>query len=158
MPINIEYPVTISDISLYEELNDIQINVFSLEKTDYIDPQDTDDIRQYIKEEYKSNQHRKDVMNLLLISKDDNFHYVLINNLSRLFCSKTNHKTKFICPHCITKSFLKQELLDTHIIKCANYSELEVKPLDLITTCPEIGKDSIMQFKIKGELLNIRSI
>ena len=91
IPINMEYPVAISDIPLYEELNDIQINVFSLDgftqRTDYVDPHDTDDIRQYIKEEYKSNQHRKDVMNLLLISKDDNFHYVLINNLSRLFCS-----------------------------------------------------------------------
>ena len=84
IPDGIAYPITSNEINLYEELNDIQINVFSLDG--YTD--DIEDMRTCINEEYKSNKHRKDVANLLLVREGDKLHYVFISNLSRLFFSK----------------------------------------------------------------------
>ena len=81
IPVGIAYPITSNEIHLYEELNDIQINVFSLDG--YTD--EIEDVRTCITEEYKSNKHRKDVVNLLLVREGDTSHYVFISNLSRLF-------------------------------------------------------------------------
>ena len=84
IPDGIAYPITSNEINLYEELNNIQINVFSLDG--YTD--EIEDVRTCINEEYKSNKHRKDVANLLLVREGDKSHYVFISNLSRLFFSK----------------------------------------------------------------------
>ena len=62
IPDDITYPITSNDIQLYEELNNIQINTFSLDG--YTD--DTIDIRTCINQEYKSNKYRKEVVNLLI--------------------------------------------------------------------------------------------
>lgn len=139
-PKNVEYPITTDQILDYEELNDTQINVIKLEN--YTD--EVEDVKTCLREVYKSNQHRKKVVNILLIEEGENSHYVLIRNLSRLFTSKTNHKTKFICPHCLTKSFLTNELLDNHINSCANYSESEKKVCDVNVCMPLIN---IMKFE-----------
>ena len=140
IPENINYPVSTDDIHLYEELNNIQINVFSL---DIIN--NDIDINESIKQEYKSNKHNINVVNLLLISKDDNNHYVLIKSLSRLFTSKTNNKKKFICPHCLNSSYGSNDLLNVHISKCLKLSDIEINDLTCIE-CPE-EKDAILQFK-----------
>ena len=50
IPNNISYPITTNDIPLYEELNNIQINVFSLDKY----TEEVEDIRTCIYEEYKA--------------------------------------------------------------------------------------------------------
>lgn len=140
-PLNVEYPITTDVIPQYEELNNLQINVFKLEGF----TEDVEDVRTCIQTVYKSNQHRKDVVNLLLIGEGDNSHYVVVKNLSRLFNSKTSHKgTKFFCSHCISKSFQTMELLEKHTETCANYSETECKKIDIEYKMPE---NNIMKFK-----------
>jgi hypothetical protein len=49
------------------------------------------------------------------ITEEEKSHYVLIKDLSKLFKSQTNHKTKFFCPHCLVKSYNTIEELETHI-------------------------------------------
>lgn len=153
IPKNIKYPITTDNIQSYEELNNMQINVFELDpkfNPHYIDENDDDDdidIRNYINIVYKSNQHKKEVVNLLLLSDGDKSHYVLIRSLSRLFASKKSNRTKYFCPNCITKSFLSCELLEKHVMNCANYSESERKECDIVCKLPEEGDESIMKFK-----------
>ena len=144
-PDGITYPITTNDIPLYEELNDIQINVFSLDG--YTD--DIEDVRTCINEIYKSNKHRKEVVNMLLIREGDKSHYTYISNLSRLFNSQTCHHSKFHCPHCIVKCYNSIELLNKHVEKCLNYDEAERVKIDVVCECPQEGKN-IMKFKIKG--------
>ena len=145
IPKGISYPVTTNDIPLYEELNDTQINVFSLDNY----TEEVQDIRRCIVSEYKSNKHRKRVINLLLIRENEKSHYVFITNLSRLFTSKTTHTTKFHCPHCIVKCFTNMELLNKHIEKCVEFDEEERIKIDVICECPVEGKN-IMEFKNHG--------
>ena len=140
IPDEVTYPIAMSDLHLYEELNDIQINVFSFENYD-----DTiEDVRTCVVEEYKSNKHRKEVVNLLLVRGEGKSHYVLINNLSRLFSSKIkNNHTKFHCPHCLVKCYDTMEKLNTHIEKCLEIDEVDRVKIDVICECPEEGKNTL---------------
>lgn len=139
-PDNIEYPITEDKIALYEELNDMQINVFEL-----IDYDESKDAKSCIQQLYKSNQHRKDVVNLMLIKDGDKSHYVVVKTLSRLFSSNTLRKSKFICPHCLIKSYPSQDKLDNHISLCSSAVGAEVNRLDIEYKCAEEGKN-IMKF------------
>ena len=149
IPENIIYPITSNDIHLYEELNEIQINVFSLDGY----TEDVEDVRTCINEEYKSNKHRRDVVNMLLIRDGDKSHYTYISNLSRLFSSKTSHHSKFHCPHCIVKCYKNVELLNKHIEKCLNYDEVDKVNIDVVCECPIEG-NNIMKFKNNGNKSN----
>ena len=144
-PDGITFPITTDDIPRYEELNNIQINVFSLDGYD----DDTKDIRNCINQEYKSNIHRKEVVNLLLIREGDLSHYVLIVNINRLFASKTNHKSHHFCENCLVKSFLSIELLNKHKIKCQVRDEVEVQKINVNCECPKLG-ENILKFKNEG--------
>lgn len=144
IPDDIEYPIRLDDIHKYEELNDIQINVFSLDEYD----DDTKNIKDCIREEYKANKHRKEVVNLLLIEEDGKTHYVLINSLSRLFACKTTKRVKYFCDNCLVKSFMTMDLLEKHKNKCCNLDEFEKKSLDVSCECPEEGSDkSTLKFR-----------
>ena len=145
-PDDIQYPVTTDDIHKYEELNNIQINVFKLTKL----PEDVEDVRPYIEVCYKSNQHRKEVVNLLLIEDGEMFHYVLIRQLSRLFNSRTCNVVRYFCPHCITKFTYSMDKLNEHVEKCANYSESEKLNCDVVINMPEKYEKDVMYFKNKG--------
>ena len=67
-------------------------------------------------------------------------HYVLINNLSRLFHSKTLHQTKFHCPHCIVKCYSTMDLLNIHVDKCLNVDTFDRVKINVLTECPIEGK------------------
>lgn len=142
-PVDVNYPITTDAIPQYEELNNIQINVFELENF----TEEVADVRSCVREVYKSNQHRKQVVNLLLLKEEDKSHYVLVRNLSRLFNSQTNHKTKYFCPHCLSKSFLTNDLLDKHMLECAHYSESEKKVCDVGIVMPLPLVNDVMKFK-----------
>lgn len=139
------FPIMTDDIHKYEELNDIQINVFSLDGYD----DENKDIKQYIYQEYKSNIHRQEVVNLLLIREGDLSHYVFVNNINRLFASQTTRRGKHICENCLVKSFNSVELLNKHKIKCQNLEESEVQKIDLVYELPEEG-ENILKFKNHG--------
>ena len=144
-PQNIKYPISTNDIEQFEELNNIQINVFELKDYD-----DSKDVKDCVQQLYHSNKHRQNVVNLLLIrdENNDNYHYTLVNNISRLFSSKTRQHAKFICPHCF-KHQQTQSRLDEHIIKCSNAETAEATKIDVVCECPVDGKN-IMKFKNEG--------
>ena len=68
----IEYPVAIMDIDKFEKQNDISINVLGYEDKKLFPLHIT---------ETREKQHHVD---LLLINKDNNSHYILIKDFSRL--------------------------------------------------------------------------
>jgi len=89
-PENFEYPVKLSDIEKFEELNDIKVNVIEIME----DKEDFKPLR-------TTNVINKNVVNLLLIYDGVNSHYVWIKNISRLYASKTTKHKKFICEQCL---------------------------------------------------------
>ena len=70
----LKFPVSIKEIGLFETKNDISINLLAIEERDI-----------YICR--KSNNKSEKKINLLLISKDNKWHYTTIKSLSRLLSS-----------------------------------------------------------------------
>ena len=101
----IEFPVTIKQYNKIEKQNEININVFGYEnKNPYP--------IHVSKEKY--DRH----MNLLLITEDENKHYVLIENFNTFMFNKTKHKErKHFCMHCL-QCFSSEEVLSTHKDNC----------------------------------------
>ena len=83
----IKYPVKVKDITKFEKENlIISINVFGFENGDIFPLRITNEVKQ-------------NYVNLLLISNEENSHYVLVKNLSRLLTSQlcsVEHR-KFYC-------------------------------------------------------------
>ena len=76
----IEFPVTIKHYKI-EKQNNININVFGYEKMQ-------------IYPIYVSKESNGDFLNLLLITDDENQHYVLIEDFNKLMYKQTKHKEK----------------------------------------------------------------
>ena len=74
---------------------------------------------------------KKNHIDLLLISDFGNFHYALINNMSRLFASEisNNKEKKYFCKRCIM-SFRSEEKLKDHKVLCDKSEEGNVKMPD----------------------------
>jgi len=133
----VSFPTTIDDIDIFEEKHsDLSINVY--EYTDYNKEKKVIPIRLTKKLEAKH-------INLLLIKdeENENSHYTLIKNYSRLFSSQlTNHHGAiypcFFCNHACQSKEIQQR----HMKKCqqlTNHSEPSVK-------MPEYGKNTL-EFK-----------
>ena len=68
------------------------------------------------------------MLNLLLITEKDKFHYVFIKDFNRLMFSKTKHKDKkHFCMSCL-QNFSTKEILDNHRKRQAvNYESRIIK-------------------------------
>jgi len=101
----IEFPVTTRQYNKIEKQNEININVFGYEN----------------KQPYPiflSKEKYDGQMNLLLITKNDNKHYVLIKDFNRFMFNKTKHKArKHFCMHCL-QGFSSEEVLSPHKNNC----------------------------------------
>ena len=87
--IGIEFPVTIKQLNKIEKQNEININVFGYEEKQ---PYPI----------YISKEKHEDHMELLLITKDENKHYVLIKDFNKFMFNQTKHKNKkHFCMHCL---------------------------------------------------------
>ena len=97
----IKFPVSIKQYNKIETQNSININVFGYEKKQ---PYPI----------YVSKEKFDDVLNLLLISEDENKQYCLIKYFNRFMFSKnkTQHKKHF-CMHCL-QCFSSEEILSNH--------------------------------------------
>ena len=101
----IEFPVTIKQYNKIEKQNDININVFGYE--------DRQPFPIYI-----SKEKFEDQMNLLLITKDNNKHYVLIEDFNKFMYNQTKHKErKHFCMHCL-QCFSSERVLTDHKENC----------------------------------------
>ena len=101
----IEFPVTIKQFSKIEKQNSININVFGYE-----------DKQPY--PIYVSKEKYEDHMELLLVTKDENKHYVLIKDFNKFMYNKTKHKErKHFCMYCL-QCFSSERVLNNHKDNC----------------------------------------
>ena len=101
----IEFPVTTKQYNKIEKQNEININVFGYEnKQPY---------PIFVSKE-KYDKH----MNLLLITEDENKHYVLIKDFNSFVYKQTKHKEKkHFCMHCL-QCFSSERVLNNHKDNC----------------------------------------
>ena len=103
----IEFPVATKQYNKIEKQNEININVFGYEN----------------KQPYPifvSKEKYERQMNLLLITEDENKHYVLIKDFNRFmfFLNQTKHEhRKHFCMHCL-QCFSSEEVLNNHKNNC----------------------------------------
>ena len=102
---NIEFPVKINQYNKIEKQNEININVFGYENNQpypiYIS-----------KEKYEKH------LELLLITEDENKHYVLIKDFNRFMFNQTKHEhRKHFCMYCL-QCFSSEEVLKNHKDNC----------------------------------------
>ena len=100
----INLPVAIKDIPKIEKMNNISINVFGYESKRtfplYLSPVGSETI------------------NLLLISNDNNQHYVYIKDFNRFMTNISKHKgKKHFCMSCL-QHFSSEEILNEHRASC----------------------------------------
>ena len=101
----IEFPVTIKQLSKIEKQNEININVFGYEEKQ---PYPI----------YISKEKYEDHMELLLITKDENKHYVLIKEFNKFMYNQTkHHDRKYFCMHCL-QCFSSERVLNDHNGNC----------------------------------------
>ena len=101
----IEFPVTTKQYNKIEKQNEININVFSYE-----------DKQPY--PIYVSKEKYKDHINMLLITENENKHYVLIKDFTKFMYNQTKHKErKHFCMHCL-QCFSSERVLTDHKENC----------------------------------------
>ena len=108
----IEFPITIKQINKIEKKNNIRINVFGYE----------------VKQPYPiyvSKEKFKDHIELLLITKDENKHYVLIKDFNKFMYQQTKHKErKHFCMHCL-QCFSSERVLNNHKDNCIQVNGIQ---------------------------------
>ena len=124
----IDYPVKIKDISYFEKLNNISVSVYALNYKNNVIP-----IR-------ISKLNGEKHVDLLVLNRGNDNHYVLINNLSRSVGGQLNKREnkRFICPYCLHGCHTEQ-LLKNHIEKCSNHEAQR-------TTLPK-PRENILTFR-----------
>ena len=102
---DIEFPVTVKQYKRIEKQNSINVNVFGYElKQPY--------------PIYVSKEKYQDHMELLLITKGENKHYVLMKDFNKFMYNQTKHKErKHFCMHCL-QGFSREDVLTEHIPNC----------------------------------------
>ena len=101
----IEFPVTIKQYNKIEQQNKIRINVFGYEEKQKYPI-------------YVSKEKYEDCMNLLLITENENKHYVLIKYFNKYMYDITKHKErKHFCMYCL-QHFTSERVLNNHKENC----------------------------------------
>ena len=142
----INFPINLHDISKFEKLNNLSVNVYGIES-------DENSRRKEIVPLYSSQfKSNKRTIHLLMIGntvydfdeEDDKsnpvYHFALIKNLSRLVrsqISKSEHKSRF-CDRCLCH-FRHEKSFNNHRIDCENVNKC-------IAILPE-DKDKVLKFK-----------
>ena len=102
---DIEFPVTVKQYKRIEKQNSINVNVFGYElKQPY--------------PVYVSKEKYHDHMELLLMTKGENKHYVLMKDFNKFMYNQTKHgNKKHFCMHCL-QCFSREDVLAEHIPNC----------------------------------------
>ena len=108
----IEFPVATKQYNKIEKQNKININVFGYE-----------DRQPY--PIYVSKEKYEDCMNLLLITENENKHYVLIKDFNKFMYQQTKHKErKHFCMHCL-QCFSSEIVLNNHKDNCIQVNGIQ---------------------------------
>ena len=101
----IEFPVATKQYNKIEKQNNININVFGYEnKQPY--------------PIYVSKERNEDCLNLLLITENENKHYLLIKDFNAFMYNQTKHKErKHFCMYCL-QCFSSERVLTNHKENC----------------------------------------
>eukprot|EP00732_Lithocolla_globosa_P000399 Lithocolla_globosa_v1_NODE_118_length_6146_cov_16.773600.p3 type:complete len:126 gc:universal NODE_118_length_6146_cov_16.773600:2203-2580(+) len=99
-PKNIEYPISIKDVSKYESLNNCAINIYCLDEENKLYP------LAISKTSFEKH------IDMLLISNEITQHYVYISNLHRLVSKQiSKHKdTHIICKKCLYQTVYSRSI------------------------------------------------
>ena len=102
---SIEFPVTVKQINKIEKQNNICINLFGYEEKQKFPI-------------YISKEKYQDHMELLLITKGKNKHYVLIKDFNKFMFNQTKHEhRKYFCMYCL-QCFSREDVLTEHKNNC----------------------------------------
>ncbi|XP_065676786.1 uncharacterized protein LOC136092455 [Hydra vulgaris] len=135
----IEFPVSLKQVTQFEKNNqDISVNVYGYENSSVYP----------LRISKNNSQH---LIDLLLISDGENYHYCLINNLSRLLSSQTSKRNGAIhyCRNCLL-GFISEESLSKHKLYCNTHdsvrielpkpgSTIFIKPINTCTPNPDVS-------------------
>ena len=135
----VDFPTPIHQIPDFEKKNNVSINVFVWEEKEMVPVQ-------------LSRHESETVINLLLISQDDNMHYCLIRHFSRLMNYRTKHTCKvFYCMNCL-HGFCRQDLLDKHREVCNKHKAQRLSfPEDTTVKFKSIAKQQRVPFCIYAD-------
>ncbi|KAL9959301.1 hypothetical protein ACROYT_G032614 [Oculina patagonica] len=101
----INFPVNIKQFNKIEKQNEININVFGYE--------DKQPYPIFVSKEKYDKE-----MNLLLVTENENKHYVLIKDFNKFMYNQTKHKErKHFCMHCL-QCFSSERVLNDHKENC----------------------------------------
>ena len=105
----IDFPVRITQIGKFEKQNEnISINIFGFEENQLFPL-------------YITKQKKELHINLLLYSNDEQKHYCLIRNMSRLLNSLNRYNgVMYYCDYCL-HGFVRRDLLDNHEPLCGRH-------------------------------------
>lgn len=130
---NIQFPLALKDISKFENMNNLTINVYTFDKKTIIPI-------------HLSKSNSLTIINLLMLPCDDNFeddddddvrmvsgisnakfHFALIKNLSGLLQTQlsNNRNKKYLCERCLIH-FTTQENLNKHLFDCRNLNKTKI--------------------------------
>ena len=102
---NIDFPVNVKHYNKIEKQNSININVFGYENKE---PYPI----------YVSKEKYEDHMELLLVTDNENKHYVLIKDFNKFMYNQTKHKErKHFCMYCL-QCFSSERVLNNHKENC----------------------------------------
>ena len=102
---NIEFPVTVKQINKIEKQNNICINLFGYEEKQKFPI-------------YISKEKYEDHMEILLITEDENKHYVLVKDFNKFMFNQTKHEhKKYFCMYCL-QCFSREDVLNEHKNNC----------------------------------------
>ena len=122
----IEFPVTTKQYNEIEKQNEININVFGYEN----------------KQPYPifvSKEKYEKHIELLLITENENKHYVLIKDFNRFMCNQTKHEhKKHFCMHCL-QCFSSEIILNNHKNNCIQVKTV-THELETVKKCKMIAK------------------
>ena len=112
----LEFPLTVNNVKKFESLNHtISVNVFVYEDKSGVYPV-------YI----TSVKNRRNHVNLLLLSENENRHYTWIKDMSKLLRRPDDyHHRKYYCHYCL-HGFYTQEILDIHVEDCNKFGMQKV--------------------------------
>ena len=103
--LNIDFPVSVKHYNKIEKQNSINISVFGYENKE---PYPI----------YVSKEKYEDHMELLLVTKNENKHYVLIKDFNKFMYNQTKHEhRKHFCMHCL-QCFSSYRVLNNHKDNC----------------------------------------